>query len=98
MRDGGGKLPIEVCGPLRGGRVVVDGSLSSQFVTGLLIALPRAECDSTVIVDGAVSTPYIEMTVSTLERFGVEIMHQCDDYTEFLYRGRTALHARRLPH
>ncbi len=87
VRDGGGKLPIEVCGPLRGGRVVVDGSLSSQFVTGLLIALPRAECDSTVIVDGAVSTPYIEMTVSTLERFGVEIMHQCDDYTEFYIEG-----------
>ena len=36
----GGKLPIEVCGPLRGGEIEVDGSLSSQFVTGLLLALP----------------------------------------------------------
>lgn len=87
VRDGGGRLPIEVCGPLRGGRVVVDGSMSSQFVTGLLIALPRAEHDTTVVVEGAVSTPYIEMTVSTIERFGVEIMHQSGDYTEFYIEG-----------
>lgn len=87
VRDGGGRLPIEVCGPIRGGRVVVDGSMSSQFVTGLLIALPYAEGDTTIVVEGAVSTPYIEMTVSTLERFGVEIMHQSDDYTEFYIEG-----------
>ena len=42
VRDGGGRLPIEVCGPLCGGRVKVDGSISSQFITGLLLALPRA--------------------------------------------------------
>lgn len=50
VRDGGGRLPIEVCGPMRGGKVTVDGSMSSQFVTGLLIALPVAERDTTIEV------------------------------------------------
>ena len=83
MRDGGGYLPIEVCGPMRGGRVVVDGSMSSQFITGLLIALPLAQHDTTVEVRGAVSTPYIDMTLDTLKRFGVEVMYHEGDYTEF---------------
>ena len=87
VRDGGGRLPIEVCGPMRGGRVVVDGSMSSQFVTGLLIALPLAERDTTVEVHGAVSVPYIDMTLDTLERFGVEVMYQEGDYSEFFIEG-----------
>lgn len=83
VRDGGGRLPIEVCGPMRGGKVTVDGSLSSQFVTGLLIALPMAERDTTIEVKGAVSTPYIDMTLDTIERFGVNIMYNEGDYTQF---------------
>ena len=83
LRDGGGRLPIEVCGPIRGGRVRVDGSMSSQFVTGLLIALPLAQSDTTIEVSGAVSTPYIDMTLETLERFGVEIMYNEGDYSKF---------------
>lgn len=87
VRDGGGRLPIEVCGPMRGGRVVVDGSMSSQFVTGLLIALPLAGRDTTVEVRGAVSIPYIDMTLDTIERFGVEVMYQEGDYSEFFIEG-----------
>lgn len=83
VRDGGGRLPIEVCGPMRGGKVTVDGSMSSQFITGLLIALPMAERDTTVEVKGAVSTPYIDMTLDTIERFGVEVMYNKGDYTQF---------------
>lgn len=83
VRDGGGRLPIEVCGPIRGGRVTVDGSMSSQFVTGLLIALPMAERDTTIEVNGAVSTPYIDMTIDTIERFGVEVMYNEGDYSQF---------------
>lgn len=88
VRDGGGRLPIEVCGPLCGGRVKVDGSISSQFITGLLLALPRAEKDTTIEVSGAVSTPYIDMTLETIERFGVEIMYHEGDYSEFYVEGR----------
>lgn len=83
VRDGGGHLPIEVCGPMRGGKVTVDGSMSSQFVTGLLIALPLAKHDTTIEVKGAVSTPYINMTLETIERFGVNIMYNEGDYTQF---------------
>ncbi|MCH5329645.1 MAG: 3-phosphoshikimate 1-carboxyvinyltransferase [Alistipes sp.] len=85
VRDGGGYLPIEVCGPLRGGEIDVDGSLSSQFVTGLLLALPMASDDTTMRVHGAVSTPYIDMTVDTVERFGGRILH--NDYSEFFIEG-----------
>ena len=87
VRDGGGRLPIEVRGPIAGGRIVVDGSISSQFITGLLIALPRATSDTTIEVRNAVSTPYIDMTLDTLERFGVEVMHNEGDYTEFYIEG-----------
>jgi 3-phosphoshikimate 1-carboxyvinyltransferase len=87
VRDGGGRLPIEVCGPIRGGRITVDGSMSSQFVTGLLIALPLAERDTTIEVEGLVSTPYIDMTLETLERFGVEVMYHEGDYSEFYIEG-----------
>ena len=81
----GGTLPIEVCGPLRGGEIEVDGSLSSQFVTGLLLALPTAAADTTLHVRDAVSTPYIDMTIDTAARFGVEIFRQ--EYSEFFIPG-----------
>lgn len=87
VRDGGGRLPIEVRGPIRGGKVRVDGSMSSQFVTGLLIALPVSQRDTTIEVDGAVSIPYIDMTLETLERFGVEVMYNEGDYTQFYIEG-----------
>lgn len=83
--DTGGRLPLEVCGPLRGGEWHVDGSVSSQFITGLLLALPLAEQETTLHVDGAVSIPYIDMTVETAARFGVEILHS--DFSEFYIRG-----------
>ena len=88
VKDGGGYLPIEVEGPIHGGKIRVDGSVSSQFITGLLLALPMAEEDTTLYVDSAVSTPYIDMTISTAESFGVEIMHNEGDYSEFFIEGR----------
>lgn len=83
--DCNGRLPLEVHGPLRGGMAEVDGSVSSQFVTGLLLALPLAREDSTLHIRNAVSVPYIEMTVDTAARFGVEICH--NDYSEFYIPG-----------
>lgn len=90
VKDGGGYLPIEVEGPIHGGQIRVDGSISSQFITGLLLALPMAEADTTLYVDSAVSTPYIDMTIDTAERFGVEIMHKSGDYSEFFIEGGQA--------
>ena len=87
VRDGGGFLPIEVQGPIHGGELTVDGSVSSQFITGLLLALPLAEEDTTLHVTSPVSTPYIDMTIDTAQRFGVEIMHNEGDYTQFFIEG-----------
>ena len=86
VRDNDGYLPVEVRGPIRGGEVEVDGSVSSQFITGLLLALPKAGQDTTMHVHGAVSTPYLDMTLDTAARFGVEISQR--DYEEFYIPGR----------
>lgn len=85
VTDRDGRLPIEVRGPIRGGNAFVDGSVSSQFVTGLLLALPLAAEDTTLRVNDPVSTPYIDMTLDLAARFGVEIDHQ--DYEEFYIAG-----------
>jgi 3-phosphoshikimate 1-carboxyvinyltransferase len=57
-----------------GGRVSVRGDVSSQFVTGLLIALPLTGMRTLLSVEGElVSKPYVELTLKTLRRFGVEV-------------------------
>ena len=70
-----GKLPIAVKGPLKGGTISLDGSLSSQFLTGLLMALPLAAEDSTLHVKDLKSTPYIEMTLEVMAHYGVHVTH-----------------------
>ena len=81
-----GLLPVEITGPIRGGRVAVDGSQSSQFLTGLLFALPMAENDSIIEVSNPVSKPYIDLTISVLTQFGIEVEHH--DYTLFRIKGK----------
>lgn len=85
VRDNKGYLPFTVQGPIHGGEIEVDGSVSSQFITGLLLALPLAKNDTTLHVRGAVSTPYLDMTIDTAERFGVHIFH--NEYTEYFIEG-----------
>jgi 3-phosphoshikimate 1-carboxyvinyltransferase len=62
-------------GMLCGGRVSVDGSLSSQFISALLIALPSLEQDSRLVLTGKelVSQDYIQMTMEILARAGIVI-------------------------
>ncbi len=69
----GGFPPITLRGPLKGGRVRVDGRASSQFLSGLLLALPAAPGDSRVEVEGLRSGPYVRMTLDVLEAFGVRV-------------------------
>lgn len=82
----GGRLPLTVCGPVRGRDATVDGRVSSQFITGLLMALPLAAADTTFTVVNPRSTPYIDMTLDILERFGIEVCHR--GYTQFYVEGR----------
>lgn len=85
VQDNEGRLPLTVQGPIHGGQVHVDGSVSSQFVTGLLMSLPLAQSDTTIYVNDLKSIPYIDMTIDTMNRFGVEIQHR--DYSEFYVPG-----------
>src|ERR671911_76954 len=70
-----GTPPIVVKGGgLNGGNVTIDGSISSQFVSSLLIAAVRARNDVSIIVEGdQVSRPYILSTIATMEKFGIEV-------------------------
>ncbi|MEN9400199.1 MAG: hypothetical protein RL632_1302, partial [Bacteroidota bacterium] len=68
-----GHLPITVQGPLLGNTTDIDGSLSSQFVSGLLMALPLAKGDSQLTILNLASKPYVNMTLKTLAAFGIEI-------------------------
>lgn len=81
-----GYLPISVKGPLRGGRCEIDGSVSSQLLTGLLMALPLAESDSEIKVNNLKSAPYIDMTTGILKEFGIEVYNH--DYELFTIPGR----------
>ena len=65
--------PIQIIGKMQAGNYVVDGSQSSQFISGLLLALPLLEGDSILKVDDLVSKSYVQMTLNTLEKFGVKI-------------------------
>lgn len=65
--------PVVVKGPLRAGSVEIDGSVTSQFLTGLLMALPCVDGVSHIKVHNLKSRPYVEMTLQLLEHFGIEI-------------------------
>jgi 3-phosphoshikimate 1-carboxyvinyltransferase len=88
-----GRPPLRVRGPLRGGDIAVDGSVSSQLLTGLLLALPCCEQDSVLRVSGLKSKPYVELTLRTAADFGVEIRHDAE-LTRFEIRGGQAYQPR----
>ncbi len=69
----GGFAPVVVQGPLRGGRADVDGGLSSQALTGLLIALPRAPGDSELVVPNLKSRAYVDVTLEFLRGAGIVV-------------------------
>jgi len=72
-RSNGGFPPLTVRGPLRGGYAELDGSLSSQYLTGLLTALPVCDADSELRVRNLQSRPYVDLTISVVARFGITV-------------------------
>ena len=66
-------LPAVVCGPIKGGEITISGKRGSQFITGLLMALPLSKKDSVLRVQNATSVPYILLTVDVLRQFGVKV-------------------------
>lgn len=72
MLSPAGKSPLTVSGKLTPGDYRIDGSVSSQFISGLLFALPLLEAPSTLTITGKIeSAPYITMTLQALAAFGV---------------------------
>lgn len=72
-------LPLHVSGQLQPGRYKVPGNISSQYISGLLFALPLLSGDSVIeLTSPLASAPYVEMTRSVLERFSVRADWQDD--------------------
>lgn len=69
-----GGLPLEISGRLQSGRFEIPGNVSSQFITGLLFALPLLENDSDIVLTSPIeSIGYINMTIYTMAKFGVSV-------------------------
>ena len=86
VKSQNGYIPIKIEGPMHGSEISLDGSLSSQYLSGLLMALPLLENASRLTVKNLKSIPYIEMTINTLAQFGIEIQHQ--NFEEFVIAGK----------
>lgn len=85
-----GSFPLEVSGQLRGGTFVLPGNVSSQFVSGLLMAAPLIYDPVRIFVKEPVeSAPYITMTVRALAAFGVRVTqsHETIDDHSYLLLG-----------
>ncbi|MXP49594.1 3-phosphoshikimate 1-carboxyvinyltransferase [Pantoea sp. Eser] len=96
LRQGGASIeylenqdypPLRLRGGFTGGDVSVDGSVSSQFLTALLMTAPLAEQDTRITIKGElVSKPYIDITLHLMRCFGVEVENQ--NYQHFLIKGQ----------
>lgn len=80
-----GLLPFSIKGPIKSGSMKIDGSVSSQLLTGLLMALPTLTGDSEIIVKNLKSRPYIDMTIGLLKDFGITVINS--DYQHFYISG-----------
>ncbi len=81
-----GHIPFEINGQITEDNFSVDGSQSSQYISGLLIALPLKESSSFLKVVALASIPYVRMTIHTLEAFGIYI--EQNNYEDFSIAGK----------
>lgn len=78
--------PIIVKGPLKGGTAHLSG-FSSIFVSGTLATAPLSENGVTIEVEKPLETPYIQMTIDWMRRYGVELSENSGDYRHFRVEG-----------
>jgi 3-phosphoshikimate 1-carboxyvinyltransferase len=79
---------ITVCGPLCAGEYFIDGSVSSQFITGMLLALSTLSGDSRIIINKRLeSESYVNMTVDSMAKFGIRVYRE-GDYSFFMFGGQ----------
>lgn len=82
IESNGGKLPIKIKGPLQPKDITIDGSLSSQFLTGMLFAFGKAATSPvTITVTNLKSTPYIDLTLKVMKDFGYTVTN--NNYQSF---------------
>lgn len=91
LEDNGAKITqseerITVQGPIRAGIYQMSGSVSSQYVSGLLFALPMLNKDSEIVLTSPLeSKAYVDLTISVMERFGIVITN--NNYEKFIIKG-----------
>ncbi len=85
--------PVKIKGThLSGDQVSIDGSISSQFLTAILMVSPLLDTDTTINIDGElVSKPYIDITLDIMSRFGVTV--QNNNYQSFTIQGKQSYQA-----
>jgi 3-phosphoshikimate 1-carboxyvinyltransferase len=92
-KNNDGLLPLELCGKLKAGVFSIKGNVSSQFISGLMFALPLLEDDSKIVIEGNLeSRPYVDLTIDVLKSFGVTITNE--DYKSFIIKGNQRYSAR----
>ena len=94
LRQGGAKIdylenegypPLHIHGGFTGGKIAVNGSVSSQFLTALLMAAPLASNDTEITIIGdLVSKPYIDITIKMMAMFGVSVIN--NQYQTFIIK------------
>ena len=81
-----GKLPLQITGPLQPKNIEIDGSLSSQFLTGLLMAYAAAHANNVSIkVNDLKSKPYVDLTLKVMKDFGLYVPEN-KNYEEFVFQ------------
>jgi 3-phosphoshikimate 1-carboxyvinyltransferase len=91
IQSDNGHLPIKIKGPLLPADITIDGSLSSQFLTGLLMAFAKAaKKPVTISVNNLKSKPYIDLTLQMMKQFGYQVEN--DNYERFLIKLKTVNH------
>ena len=78
------RVPLTVTGPLKAGRAEISGRHGSQLISGLLMALPFADRNSSLIVREPKSIPYMFITLEVLKKFGIKIGNEMLGGRDFL--------------
>lgn len=74
VKSNKGKLPLQIQGPVVPADIEIDGSLSSQFLTGLLMAYAASHASNvTIKVKNLKSKPYIDLTLDVMQQFGLKV-------------------------
>jgi 3-phosphoshikimate 1-carboxyvinyltransferase len=82
VQSNNGMLPVKIKGPLQPKDITIDGSLSSQFLTGLLFAFAKAATQPvTISVNNLKSKPYIDLTLQVMKHFGYDVVN--NNYESF---------------